>query len=362
MPPRLNFKSTQGSTCVDLSRNKAKNTAPVKKLGGVFAVVLASFFSNAFSINAQAATPNNTVINNQAIVSYNFKNQDQQVSDSVSFITSREASGAGTPSIITLMHNSIDFSGQLQAAQGPSVNPIAPTPNGLTAGISSTISRARAITSSTSGRTTASSNGQTLSGSFSVQEGQCATDSTGNTLTAQPTPTDYQGNTLTLPGTLSLSSDEFFKVGDTIFVHLQDLDQNNDPTAVEKIVVTIISENGLDTETIQLTETDTSTGLFTGYIQSVDINTQGSTPYNCHLSVTNNSRMQASYQDKADVVDISAAAALFDPNSYVINADTGEYINGIEVTLIDKDTDLPADILSTDGGVFPHHWRYDLRL
>ncbi len=204
------------------------------------------------------------------------------MSDSVSFITSRDASGAGTPSIITLMHNSIDFSGQLQAAQGPSVNPIAPTPNALTAGISSTSSRARAITSSTSGRTTASSNGQTLSGSFSVQEGQCATDSTGNTLTAQPTPTDYQGNTLSLPGTLSLSSDEFFKVGDTIFVHLQDLDQNNDPTAIEKIVVTIISENGLDTETIQLTETDTSTGLFTGYIQSVDINTQGSTPYRQH--------------------------------------------------------------------------------
>jgi len=335
-----------------LGQGKTKNTAPSKTSGGVFSFSLAFISLSLFvSQTLQAETAANTIVSNQATVSYQFLGQSNIASDTEVFITARAADGAGTPSVITLMHNSIDFSGQLQAAQSPSVNPIAPTPNTLSA--SSTNSRARAITSSTSGRTTASSNGQTLSGSFSVQEGQCATDSTGNTLTAQPTPTDYQGNTLALPGTLSLSSDEFFKVGDTIFVHLQDLDQNNDPTVVEKIVVTIISENGLDTETIQLTETDTSTGLFTGYIQSVDINTQGSTPYNCHLSVTNNSRMQASYQDKADVVDISAAAALFDPNSYVINADTGEYINGIEVTLIDKDTDLPADILSTDGGVFP---------
>jgi len=345
--------ATQSVLCA-LGQGKTKNTAPSKQSGGVFRFSLAILFSSFFAIqNLQAETAANTVVINQATVSYQFLGQSNIASDTEEFITARAADGSGTPSIITLMHNSIDFSGQLQAAQGPAVNPITPTPNALTTVFSGSSSRARALTSTTAGRTTASSNGETLSGSFSVQEGQCATDSTGNSLVAQPTPTDYQGNTLSLPGTLNLSSDEFFKVGDTIFVHLQDLDQNSDPTAVEKIVVTIISENGLDTETIQLTETDTSTGLFTGYIQSVDINTQGSTPFNCQLSVTNNSRMQARYQDKVDAVDISAAAALFDPNSYVINADTGEYINGIEVTLIDASTDLPAAILSNDGAVFP---------
>ena len=73
-----------------------------------------------------------------------------------------------------------------------------------------------------------------------------------------------------LPSTLALNSDDYYKVGDTIFVHLKDLDQNQDPTQIEKIIVTILSENGVDQETIQLTETAASSGLFTGYIQTVD--------------------------------------------------------------------------------------------
>jgi len=154
-------------------------------------------------------------------------------------------------------------------------------------------------------------------------------------------------------------------VGDTIFVHLEDLDQNQDPTAIEKIIVTIISDNGNDQETIQLTETNASSGLFTGYIQSVDVNTVGATAFNCELSVTNDSSMQASYQDKLDPRDLVKAGALFDPNSYVVNADTGEYVNGIEVTLLDVNkpriSSQPldeafgrADILSDEGKLFPN--------
>jgi uncharacterized repeat protein (TIGR01451 family) len=347
------------------SQGKTKNTAPIKNSGGVFGfsltfnslvfnfliLILSSFLTTQ---TVQAATEANKVITNQATVSYQFLGQGNVVSDTEEFITARDSDGSGTPSVITLMHNSIDFSGQYQAAQAGS----SLTASNLTvqsSSVASNSNKARASTAVTSNTgTTASSEGVSITGAFPVQPGQCATDSSGNNLEAQPTPVNYQNKELTLPGTLDLASDEFFKVGDTIFIHLQDLDQNQDPTVAEKIVVTILGEDAADQETIQLTETENSSGLFTGYVQSVDVNTQGSTPYDCKLSVPNNGKMAAQYQDKFDSIDVAAAGALFDPSSYVVNADTGLYVNDIEVTLIDTSTDLPAEVLSTDGGIFPN--------
>ena len=349
------ISSTQSASCA-LGQGKTKNTALIKKSGGVFGFSLAFnslvLITSSFlaSQTIQAETEANTVITNQATVSYQFLGQGNLVSDTEDFITAREIDGSGTPSVITLMHNSIDFSGQFQAAQTASSSVVVNSLN-----LENRSRSARASNSvSTSTGTSASSDGVSITGSFPVQEGQCALDSSADNLEEQPIPVDYQGNTLTLPGTLDLSSDEFFTVGDTIFVHLQDLDQNQDPTTAEKIVVTILSEDGQDKETIQLTETEPSSGLFTGYVQSVDINTQGATPFDCHLSVPNNGKMQAQYQDQFDSIDIAAARALFDPNSYVVNADTGLYVNNIEVTLIDTATNLPANVLSTEGGVFPN--------
>lgn len=327
-----------------LGRGKAKSTASFMNKSGVFAIALvSSLFS--FS-HANAATPENTLINNTAYVDYQFNGNNYQVQDSESFITARTTSGAGTPAVITLMHNSIDFSTQYAAAKTSSTSSSLTsysTQNSFTTGSSS----------SSNVTTRASSSGQALSGNFVVNQGQCASDASGKTLSTQPIPKNYQGQTLTLPSTLTLNSDDYFKVGDTIFVHLQDLDQNLDPTEIEKIIVTILSENGADQETIELTETAASTGLFTGYIQTVNSATNPAVKHDCALSVTNNSSIQASYQDQFDSLDLVRAGALFDPSSYVVNADTGEYINGIEVTLYKSDGITPAEILSDEGGVFP---------
>jgi len=301
--------------------------------------LLGAFALSTVSAISVAATAPNTLINNTASVSFEFAGRQRQASASTQFVTARNADGTGTPSVITLMHNSINFSAQYQAAQAASGNSA-----GSTSDFNSVSAQSRTI---------ASSNGQSISGNFSVNQGRCSTDANQSSFVAQPTPVNYQGSALSVPSTLNLSSDDYFKVGDTIFVHLEDLDQNTDPTSVENVVVTILSENGVDSETIELTETAASSGIFTGYIQSVDINQNGSTPYDCQLSVANDSSMQAQYQDQYDSRDLVQAGALFDPNSYVINADTGAYINGIEVTLIDAITELPAQILSDEGGIFP---------
>jgi uncharacterized repeat protein (TIGR01451 family) len=335
-------------------RAARKTSALTRKLAcGVFAnsMLFGALTLPNFSF---AETAPNTTISNTAYANYDFRGQSFQTNSGASqFITARDSSGSGTPAIITLMHNGIDFSGQLQAAQASSGASASSSLSSTSSGSSISSISSRSF-SSISSRTTASSGGVSINGSFPVETGRCATDASGTNLVPQSVPTDYQGTALALPGILNLASDEYFKVGDAIFVHLQDLDQNQDPTVIEKIVVTIISDDGNDQETIQLTETEVSSGLFTGYVQSVDVNAVGATAFNCELSVTNDSSMQASYQDQFDARDLVKAGALFDPNSYVVNADTGEYVNGIEVTLIDTNTDLAADILSSEGGIFPN--------
>lgn len=328
----------------------------VKNNGGVFVMAFICLFMF-HSTSAHSATASNTLVENTAFVNYKFNGVNLQTQDSESFITARENSGKGTPSVITLMHNSINFADQYQKAkdkevcQGSSscstssLRQFKNVNSHFKSGTTSSVQKART--------TRASSDGVALSGDFVVNQGQCASDSQGNGLTPQPTPKNYQGLSLTLPNVLALNSDDYFKVGDTIFVHLQDLDQNLNPSQVEKILVTIISENGLDQETIQLTETANSSGLFTGYIQTV--NSINNTPsyHDCQLSVTSESSIQASYQDQFDSLDLVRAGALFDPTSYIVNADTGEVINGIEVSLFESDGITPAAILSDEGGIFP---------
>lgn len=329
-----------------------KTSALTKMLArGIFAnsMLFAAFTLSSISNDSFATTPANFLINNSADVSYGFHGETLQASDSISFITAREQNGSGTPSVITLMHNSINFSKQLEDAQPPINNRSA---SSQASGVSPS-SQSAVSSTQTPQANNFVGNARNISGSFNVVNGRCASDASAINLVSQATPIDYQGNTLNLPSTLNLDSDDYFKVGDAIFIHLQDLDQNQDPTAIEKIVVTILSENGVDSETIELTETEVSSGLFTGYVQSVDINVNGSTPYDCKLSVANNSTMQASYQDKFDSVDIAKAGALFDPNSYIVNADTGAYVDGIAVTLVDASTGLDANVLSDEGGIFP---------
>jgi len=288
-----------------------------------------------FSNSLHAATPVSTQVNNTAYVNYDFEDQAFQVSGNASFTTADTP--AITPSVITLMHNSIDFAAQYQAANAQG-NAAQGTNNSVF---------------SPQARTIASSDGVSIGGSFPVEQGQCATSADTTSLVQQSAPKNYQGTTLTLPNNLALNTDEYFKVGDTIFVHLQDQDQNYDDQAPEKIVVTLLSEDGSDQETIQLTETGNSTGLFTGYIQTVDRNIVGSSHFDCQLSVTNDTKMQARYQDKFDKVDFARAAAFFDPNSYVISSDTGEFLSGLEVTLLD-DNDNVAQVLSDEGGIYPN--------
>ena len=276
-----------------------------------------------------ADTAPNTLITNTAQATYKHLNVSQQAQTDFTFITARNSDGSGTPSVITLMHNNADFS-----SRGDAIDRIK-NPRST-----------RALTTSTR----AVSNG-----SFPVRAGECANDSSLQAFSQQALPTTSDGRDVALPAQVNLRSDEFFKVGDTIYIHLQDLDQNTDPTKAEDILVTLSSDNGLDKETIRLWETGNSTGTFTGYIPSVHLDNVSAQHFDCRLSVRNDSEMEASYVDAFDSIDISLSRALFDPSSIIFDSNSGTAVDGIQVTLIDTETGLPAVVLGDDGtSTFPN--------
>ncbi|MGB3727277.1 MAG: hypothetical protein WA981_16115, partial [Glaciecola sp.] len=98
-----------------LGRGKAKSTVTLIKKSGVFAIALVSSFFT--SSSAHAATPESTLVSNTAYVNFDFNGQNRQAQNSVSFITARTSAGSGTPSVITLMHNSVDFTTQYAEAK-----------------------------------------------------------------------------------------------------------------------------------------------------------------------------------------------------------------------------------------------------
>ena len=96
----------------------------------------------------------------------------------------------------------------------------------------------------------------------------------------------------------------------------------------ETVIVTIKSANG-DSETLRLTETGVSTGVFIGYIQS----TFGAVVVNdCRLSVAVNGSLSATYTDVVDGSDSTVDGALVDPFGLVFDSTNGNAVNGATVT------------------------------
>ncbi len=143
---------------------------------------------------------------------------------------------------------------------------------------------------------------------------------------------------LAVPGDYRLAATNFYHGGQPVFIKLTDLDQNLNSAFAETVIVTIKSANG-DSETLRLTETGVSTGVFIGYIQS----TFGAVVVNdCRLSVAVNGSLSATYTDVVDGSDSTVDGALVDPFGLVFDSTNGNAVNGATVTLINTATNAPA--------------------
>ena len=159
------------------------------------------------------------------------------------------------------------------------------------------------------------------------------------------TPLSIAGDPISLATPISLVSTPTFFAGESIFVQVEDLGQNIDPTVIESVTTTITSGTG-DAITLRLFETGPNTGVFFGFVQSeagiVD-------PADDMLAVARNGEIDATYQDPFDATEISNDAAGVDPFTRIFDSNTGVLIDGASVTLVDIATGQPATVFGIDG-------------
>ncbi len=165
----------------------------------------------------------------------------------------------------------------------------------------------------------------------------------------QPVPTPNYirppATALAVPGAVRLVPATEYVKGDPVFVKVTDYDQNLNPNVAETIQVTI--KSGTDNETLTLTETGPSTGVFIGYIQST---ASPSSNQNCQLNISGaNAPISASYTDSLDAKPTVADQALVDPFGVLFNSGSGQGVNGGVITIIDVNTGLPATVYCDDG-------------
>jgi hypothetical protein len=131
--------------------------------------------------------------------------------------------------------------------------------------------------------------------------------------------------------------------GDPIFVRVVDLDRNRDGAVVETVDVRVTARSTGDAETLRLSETGPSTGVFVGYIPT---NT-GTVNSDCALQVQRNSEFDASYVDPTDDTDTAEADALVDPFGLVFDSQTGAAIFAVQM-MINVPSRLPIAQLRED--------------
>ncbi|MGI9289685.1 MAG: DUF11 domain-containing protein, partial [Gammaproteobacteria bacterium] len=173
----------------------------------------------------------------------------------------------------------------------------------------------------------------------------------GGVYTPLPDPVLLGGGSIDPNLPYPLTPANGYLVGEPIFITLDDQDQNTDPATRETIEITVNSSPQGDTETLRLTETDISSGLFAGYIQT------GSGPPvsgDCVLQVSNDSNINGNYQDPDDGSDTAQSAAAISPTNRVFDGNSGNTVDGVVINLVFASSGLPATVYGDDGtSVFP---------
>ena len=160
----------------------------------------------------------------------------------------------------------------------------------------------------------------------------------GDPVTANGVVLDFSGDVPLAPATSYLS-------GELMIVRVIDLGQNGDPSRIETVTITVTADNG-DTITLRLYESGPDTGNFYAYVPS----SREATELNDNtLTAPANTNLTATYVDTFDSTEVSIDTALVDPFCRVFDSLTGELINGVQVTIIDVATGLPAQVYGVEG-------------
>lgn len=249
----------------------------------------------------RAATPPNTAITNTATLAYEVGGVTVSTTGAVTVTTAAPGPGVSVPASVAFLS-------------------AMPSPAGLPAGAASM---------------------------QNVQPTVC-TPASGASTTLAP-PNAPGAGVLPVPGTHLLAVANAYNARDVAFIQVADASANRDASAIDTLSVTISAASG-DVETLVLSETGPSTGVFLGYIPLV------AGPVvrgNCSLQAVGNERLTATYTQAGSNL-VVTSAVLVDPLGLVFDSATGQPIDGVRVTLVDAATGLPAQVRGNDGvSVYP---------
>jgi uncharacterized repeat protein (TIGR01451 family) len=192
--------------------------------------------------------------------------------------------------------------------------------------------------------------------------------SNGNSTSVQVTPTScFDGNTFTnigdpvtlaqgvlpVPANLALTPVDRLARNDVLFISVVDPDQDLDPFSPDQITVEVLVAETAERETLQLSETNDSTGVFVGYLQTAGTSAVAA---NCQLEASPGASILVNYADVTDNTDTASAEVVYDPGFSMVSSASGTLVSGASVTLIDASTGLAADaaVFGADGvSAFP---------
>lgn len=181
----------------------------------------------------------------------------------------------------------------------------------------------------------------------SVAAGQCFD---GAAFGGQAPPVSTLGP-LSVPGLVDLTPADRLVRGEPAFIQLSDADQDIDAFAPDSVVVDVTSASG-DSERLLLIETGNSTGVFVGFLQT---STAAIVAFNCQLEAAAGDELVVTYTDSARPADQASASALLDGGFRAFLSDNGDAVDGLDVTLIDASTGLPAtDAVFAADGITPY--------
>ena len=249
----------------------------------------------------RAATPPNTAITNTATVAYDVGGVNVSTTGAVTVTTAAPGPGVALPASVAFLS-------------------AMPSSAGLPAGAASM---------------------------QAVQPTLCT--NTSGIRTTLPPPNAPGTGVLPVPGTHLLAMANAYNASDIAFIQVSDASANRDANAIDVLTVTISAVGG-DVETLQLSETGPSTGVFLGYIPlAAGPVVKG----NCSLQAVGNERLTATYTQSGSNL-VVTSEVLVDPLGLVFDSATGEPIDGVRVTLVDAATGLPAQVRGNDGvSVYP---------
>jgi uncharacterized repeat protein (TIGR01451 family) len=149
-----------------------------------------------------------------------------------------------------------------------------------------------------------------------------------------------------LPDPSPLVQGTIYASGEPLFIEIEDLNRNLDPTAIDSLEFELSCAQSGDRERLLIRESGPDTGRFYAVIP-----TDGSVgvAFDGVLAVTTNCTVTIDYTDIYDNTDVVDLDVLVDPFGVVFDSVTGDPVDGAVVTMIDTATGLPATVFGDDG-------------